>query len=121
MSLFFISFILFIFLHHRYYWKVEDTNRYHYNEPIFISHRGEKSDKPENTVPAFKAALDNGFTWIELDIITSKDGAIYCSHNFDLERETNGSGYINELTSDALTPYIQGYTIKKPLPPKSPH
>jgi len=120
MSLFFISFILFIVLHHRYYWKVEDTNRYHYNEPIFISHRGEKSDKPENTLPAFKDALDNGFTWIELDIITSKDGVIFCSHNFDLERETNGSGYLNELTSESLNTLYTGIYHQKNSTTKIP-
>ncbi len=120
MSLFFISLISFIVLHHRYYWKVDDKNRYHYNEPIFISHRGEKSDKPENTVPAFKDALDNGFTWIELDIITSKDGVIYCSHNFDLERETNGSGYLNELTSEALNTLYTGIYHQKNSTTKIP-
>ncbi len=49
---------------------------------------------PENTRSAYEAAVHSGLGGIELDVVQSKDGEIICSHNFDLERETNGFGYI---------------------------
>ena len=56
---------------------------------------------PENTRLAYEAAVHAGLGGIELDVVQSKDGEIICSHNFDLERETNGFGYIyNKTWSD---------------------
>ncbi|MEA1882668.1 MAG: glycerophosphodiester phosphodiesterase family protein [Candidatus Marinimicrobia bacterium] len=53
------------------------------------------SHAPENTWLAYKAAIDAGFPAIELDVVPTKDGALVCSHNFDLERITDGVGYIH--------------------------
>ena len=82
--------LFFMILHHRYYWSVNDRDKHHDINPIYYSHRGLKINSPENTIGAFKDALDNGFNWVELDIISTRDNKIICSHNFDLERETNG-------------------------------
>ena len=71
-------------LHHRYYWSVNDRDKHHDINPIYYSHRGLKINSPENTIGAFKDALDAGFNWIELDIISTRDNKIICSHNFDL-------------------------------------
>ena len=49
---------------------------------------------PENTRSAYEAAVHAGLGGIELDVVQSKDGEIICSHNFDLERKTDGFGYI---------------------------
>ena len=72
-----------------------------------ISHRGLKNKFPENSIGAFKHAQEVGFDWIELDLIATKNGDLVCSHNFDLERETCGRGYITELTTNALKPIIK--------------
>ena len=56
---------------------------------------------PENTRSAYEAAVHAGLGGIELDVVQSKDGEIICSHNFDLERKTDGFGYIyNKTWSD---------------------
>jgi len=56
---------------------------------------------PENTRLAYEAAVRAGLGGIELDVVQTKDGEIICSHNFDLERETNGFGYVyNKRWSD---------------------
>ena len=56
---------------------------------------------PENTRLAYEAAVHAGLGGIELDVVQTKDGEIICSHNFDLERETSGFGYIyNKIWSD---------------------
>ena len=62
-----------------------------------MAHRGDSRFYPENTIGAFKEAIDGGFEWLELDIMTTADKQIICSHNFDLEKETDGRGLINEV------------------------
>ncbi len=62
-----------------------------------MSHRGVKTKHPENTMGAYGSAINAGFGAIELDVVMSKDKTLYCSHNHDLERETDGFGYIYDL------------------------
>ena len=97
----FISFILFL-VRHRFYWVNTDGSILGEEKNIYMAHRGQTYDAPENTVESFLDAMRRGFDWIELDIVTTKDDIIVCSHNFDLERETNGKGWINETDSAAL-------------------
>ena len=53
-------------------------------------------------------AQAQGFQWIEIDVISTKDKEVICSHNFDLEMETVGRGYITELDYNALKSYYCG-------------
>lgn len=82
---------------YRYFWKANSIN--HEQSPGFemVSHRGVTIDRPENTLESFMAAIERGFNWIELDVVPTKDRALVCSHNFDLERETDSYGYIHHL------------------------
>ena len=54
-----------------------------------ISHRGESIDAPENTLPAFKTAVERGFGF-ECDVYLSKDGRVFTFHDGDLKRTTDG-------------------------------
>ena len=54
-----------------------------------ISHRGESFDAPENTLPAFRTAVERGFGF-ECDVYLSKDGKVYTFHDRNLRRTTNG-------------------------------
>ena len=68
---------------------------------MLYGHRGLLNKAPENTRLAYEAAVHAGLGGIGLDVVQTKDGEIICSHNFDLERETNGFGYIyNKIWSD---------------------
>ena len=61
-------------------------------EPAYdtlISHRGESKDAPENTLPAFKMAVDRGFGF-ECDIYLSADKKLFTFHDRDLNRTTGG-------------------------------
>ena len=60
---------------------------------------------------SFLDAQAQGFQWIEIDVISTKDKEIICSHNFDLEMETVGRGYITELDYNALNPIIREHNI----------
>lgn len=50
---------------------------------MFISHRGESHDAPENTMAAYDMARSRGFSF-ELDVYRSKDGKLFCFHDPDL-------------------------------------
>lgn len=61
-------------------------------EPAYdtlISHRGESHDAPENTMPAFKMAVDRGFGF-ECDIYLSADRKLFTFHDRNLKRTTGG-------------------------------
>ena len=55
-----------------------------------ISHRGESNDAPENTLPAYKMAVERGFGF-ECDVYLSKDGRVFTFHDRDLKRTTAGA------------------------------
>ncbi|WP_062051636.1 glycerophosphodiester phosphodiesterase family protein [Bacillus sp. JCM 19034] len=66
------------------------------NTSISIAaHRGYKSAYPENTLLAFKEAMDQGADMIEFDLRMSKDKHVMIIHDETLDRTTNGSGEIS--------------------------
>lgn len=67
-----------------------------------MSHRGLTINYPENTINAYMDGIENGFNAIELDVVRSKDGELICSHNLELEVETNGHGYFKDYTIEEL-------------------
>lgn len=100
MILFLLVFFLFIgiLLNHLYLWKPRNTaSFYNGNNPLWFAHRGASNTAPENTISAFNKAVKNGAPGLEIDIISTFDRVLLCSHNFDLERETDCDGYIDEL------------------------
>lgn len=58
----------------------------HAEEPLIVAHRGASRDAPENTIPAFQLAWEQGADAIEGDFHLSKDGEIVCFHDADTER-----------------------------------
>jgi glycerophosphoryl diester phosphodiesterase len=56
------------------------------------AHRGNASSAPENTLAAFKNALQVGADFIEVDVRTTNDGVLMIMHDANLERTTNGKG-----------------------------
>ena len=66
--------------------------------PRVCAHRGFNTVAPENTMPAFGAAVSMGAEEIEFDIWATKDGELVTAHDPNLERVSNGSGYITYHT-----------------------
>jgi len=66
--------------------------------PRVVAHRGLSSVCPENTLPAFGAALAVGVEEIELDLWLSRDEEVVVCHDETVDRTSNGSGQIRELT-----------------------
>lgn len=65
-------------------------------------HRGASHDAPENTMEAFKLAIDQGADGIETDVHMSKDGVLVLMHDEAVDRTSDGHGYIKDLTYDTL-------------------
>ncbi|RKR90762.1 glycerophosphoryl diester phosphodiesterase [Micromonospora pisi] len=67
-----------------------------------IAHRGASAVAPENTLVAQDIARSNGADWIENDVQPSKDGVPFVLHDSTVDRTTNGTGAIRNLTSTQL-------------------
>jgi glycerophosphoryl diester phosphodiesterase len=70
--------------------------------PEAISHRGLRTNAPENSIPAFLAALDAGASGIELDVHASLDGIVYVHHDFDFVDESGQTRAIRESDSKEI-------------------
>jgi glycerophosphoryl diester phosphodiesterase len=66
--------------------------------PTIFAHRGASQYAPENTLAAFKLAIEQQADAIELDVKLSSDGQIVIMHDDTVDRTTNGNGRIKSLT-----------------------
>lgn len=70
-----------------------------YRNPISVAaHRGNSKYCPENTLAAFKSAMDLDPDMLEIDLHMTKDGEIIMMHDHTVDRTTNGTGLIREKT-----------------------
>lgn len=69
---------------------------------IVIAHRGASAYYPENTMAAFKAALEMDAEMIELDVMMTGDGVPVAFHDALLDDHTNGSGFIWDYSLEEL-------------------
>lgn len=63
-----------------------------------VAHRGLWNPAPENSLPAVQSCIDHKIHLIELDMQLTKDGHIVLMHDTTVDRTTNGSGEIEQLT-----------------------
>lgn len=79
------------------------------DRPRIICHKGESSEAPENTLPAFQLAIDRGMPCFECDIRVSKDGGLFCYHDNDMTRFGGSADRsIENSTSEELLQYDAG-------------
>lgn len=83
-------------------------------EPKIIAHRGASAHAPENTIAAFQLALEQGADGIELDVMLSKDDQLVVIHDATVDRTTNGTGKVRDLTLDELKKLDAGNGEKIP-------
>ena len=65
---------------------------------LFLSHRGESDDAPENTFAAFKLAMERDSDGLELDIRLTSDNHVVVVHDEDLKRVANSDMVISDST-----------------------
>ena len=66
--------------------------------PLILCHRGAKNYAPENTLAAFKTALELGADGFELDTQLTSDGHVVVFHDKTVDRTTNGHGKLSKLS-----------------------
>ena len=76
--------------------------------PEVSAHRGDSASAPENSIPAFEKAIEDGADWIELDVHQTKDGVVVVTHDSDLNRIAGVDKQIYDLTYDELEQYDVG-------------
>ena len=67
-----------------------------------VCHRGANAVAPENTWAAARQCIEWGADYIEVDVRTSRDGVFYVLHDAAVDRTTNGTGRLSDLTSDEI-------------------
>ena len=68
------------------------------SKPLVVAHRGSSGSAPENTLAAFRLALEEGAESVELDVRMTRDFHLVVHHDQSVRRTTNGSGFIWEKT-----------------------
>jgi glycerophosphoryl diester phosphodiesterase len=70
--------------------------------PLTIAHRGHSIALPENTLEAYRRAIELGVDMIECDVNRTKDGELVMIHDWTLDRTTTASGRVEEVTLDEI-------------------
>ena len=82
--------------------------------PKIIAHRGASAQAPENTLAAFQLALDLQADGIELDVMLTRDKEVVVIHDDTVDRTTNGSGRMADMTLEEIRALDAGEGEKVP-------
>lgn len=77
-----------------------------------FAHRGYSGKYPENTMIAFKKALEYGVDGIELDVQLTKDGEVVIIHDETIDRTTTGKGFVVDYTYEELEKFDASFKFK---------
>jgi len=91
----------------------QDTNariaqiRQHLENPtsdyvLVVSHRGDWRYAPENSLVAVQRCIDLGVDIVEIDVRLTQDGHLVAMHDETVDRTTNGSGKVSDLTLEEI-------------------
>ncbi|RTZ16761.1 glycerophosphoryl diester phosphodiesterase [Vibrio aquaticus] len=75
---------------------------------IIVGHRGVAGRFPENTLASIQEAVTLGLDWVEVDVQPTLDNHLVVCHDHTVDRCSNGSGRVDELTLDELKTYDFG-------------
>ena len=76
---------------------------------LIIAHQGGDHLWPGNTLLAFQNATDIGVDVLEMDVHMTQDGVLVVMHDSTVDRTTNGSGVISDMTLDEIKTLDAGY------------
>lgn len=71
---------------------------YQLPQPVIFAHRGASAHGPENTLAAFRLAVQQGAPAIELDVKLTADQQVVVMHDATVDRTTDGSGKVSRMT-----------------------
>jgi glycerophosphoryl diester phosphodiesterase len=81
--------------------------------PIAIAHRGGAEELPENTLPAFDAAVELGYRHLETDAHLSSDGVVFSFHDHVLERVTDRRGRLANVSAAEISAADAAYHFSR--------
>ena len=73
-----------------------------FDTPLLIAHRGGSREVPENTMAAFRHAVNLGMKLVELDVQMTSDGELVVIHDDTVDRTTNGTGPVGSFKLEEL-------------------
>lgn len=82
----------------KYHIQIPDELRDRGDKPFILAHRGCRARAPENSMVAFRLALEQGADVIETDLRITRDRVIVCMHDAKVDRTTDGTGRVDQLT-----------------------
>ncbi|HEX2181241.1 MAG TPA: glycerophosphodiester phosphodiesterase [Rubrobacteraceae bacterium] len=77
--------------------------------PVNFAHRGASALAPENTLEAFRLAVEAGARGLELDVHVTRDGEVVVIHDPTVDRTTDGSGVVAAMTLAEIRHLDAGY------------
>ncbi len=81
--------------------------------PVNFAHRGDSTRAPENTLEAFRKAVELGAGGLELDVHLTGDGQVVVIHDATVDRTTGGSGAVASMTLEALRGMDAGHHFSR--------
>jgi glycerophosphoryl diester phosphodiesterase len=85
------------------------------NSIVRIAHRGASSQFPENTLLAFRQAIEQGVDMLEIDVHSTADDQLVVIHDRTLERTTNGHGNVHDHSLHEIRQLDAGQGERIPL------
>ncbi|MCO6451269.1 MAG: hypothetical protein J5I90_10830 [Caldilineales bacterium] len=70
--------------------------------PLIVARRGARALAPENTLPAFELAVEQGADAIEMDVQFTSDGKLIIMHGLEVDEISDGTGRIRSFTFDEI-------------------
>lgn len=82
------------------------------HRPLSVAHRGHSIAYPENTLEAYRKAIELGVEMIECDVNITSDGKLVMMHDPSLDRTTTGSGNVSASTWEEIQQLDAGRKFK---------
>lgn len=92
--------------------KREGKKALQFDHPIVLAHRGGAHLAPEHTMLAFDKATELNVDGFEIDIRLTKDEEILVFHDESIDRTTNGTGLVANLTLEEIQVFNHGYNFQ---------
>ena len=83
---------------------------------LSIAHRGASAFAPEHTMIAYEIALQEDVDYIEIDLQMTKDGVLVAMHDENVDRTTDGTGFVKEFTLEELQKLNAGKWFNEAYP-----
>ncbi|WP_052665261.1 glycerophosphodiester phosphodiesterase family protein [Nitriliruptor alkaliphilus] len=84
------------------------------DDVLVIAHSGAQAYAPTNTMPAFDLALEQGADVLEMDLQLTADGEVVILHDGTVDRTTDGTGSVGDLTLEEVKELDAGATFEAP-------